>query len=101
MKELLQAKCKIAGINILRMELMEFSYQPEMTRALLQVQQAKAKIDARKLIVKGGAMIVKDALIRLDEEGVQLSKKSKYELTKDLMLITCGESGPPKPVINL
>lgn len=101
MKELLQVKCKIAGIAILRMELMEFSYQPEMTRALLQVQQAKAKIDARKLIVDGGVLIVKDALVRLEEEGVGLDKKTKYDLTKDLMLITCGESGPPQPVISL
>lgn len=101
MKELLQAKCQIAGITILRMELMEFSYQSEMTKALLQVQQAKAKIDARKLIVKGGAMIVKDALIRLEEEGIEMSTKTKYSLTKDLMLVTCGESGPPNPVITL
>jgi hypothetical protein len=101
MKELLQAKCKIAGITIHRMELMEFSYQAEMTKALLQVQQAKAKIDARKLIVKGGAMIVKDALVRLDEEGLKLNQKNKYELTKDLMLITCGEQGAPQTVITL
>ena len=101
MKELLQIKTTVAGIKILRMELMEFSYQPEMTMALLQVQQAKAKIDARKLIVEGGVMIVKDALVRLEEEGVKMKKKTKYSLTKDLMLITCGESGPPKPVLTM
>ena len=101
MKELLQIKTKVAGIEILRMELMEFSYQPEMTKALLQVQQAKAKIDARKLIVEGGVQIVKDALVRLDEEGISLKKKTKFGLTKDLLLITCGESGPPKPVLTM
>ena len=101
MKELLQVKCNLAGVKILRMELMEFSYHSEMTKALLQVQQAKAKIDARKLIVEGGVMIVKDALDRLDEEGIDMSQKAKYALTKDLMLITCGESGPPKPVLTL
>jgi predicted nucleic acid-binding protein len=83
------------------MELMEFSYHAEMTKALLQVQQAKAKIDARKLIVEGGVMIVKDALQRLDEEGIEISRKTKLSLTKDLMLVTCGESGPPQPVLTL
>jgi len=35
------------------MELMEVAYHAEVAQGLLQVQQAQAKIDARKLIVEG------------------------------------------------
>ena len=101
MKELLQAKCQIAGAQILRMELMEFSYHAEIAQSLLQIQQAQAKIEARKLIVEGAVLIVRDALIKLDEEGVDLTYETKQNLTKDLMLITCSETGQPQPVINL
>ena len=101
MRELLQAKCDIAGAEILRMELMEFAFHQEMSQALLQVQQAQAKIDARKLIVEGGVTIVRDALLKLDEEGVGIDEDTKDALTKDLMLITCAEGGQPQSVINL
>lgn len=101
MKELLQAKCSIAGAEILRMELMEFSYHAEVAQGLLQIQQAQAKVDARKMIVEGGVLIVKDALLKLDEEGVELTMDTKQALTKDLLLITCSETGQPHPVINM
>lgn len=101
MRDLLQAKCSIAGVEILRMELMEFSYHAEVAQGLLQIQQAQAKVDARKMIVEGGVLIVKDALIKLEEEGVELTMDTKQSLTKDLLLITCAETGQPYPVINL
>ena len=101
MKDLLQAKCTIAGAEIMRMELMEFSYHPEMAQALLQVQQAQAKIDARKLIVEGGVLIVKDALETFKEEGVELDSENKEKLTRELMLITCAEGQSPSAVINI
>ena len=101
MKELLQAKCDIAGVEILRMELMEFSYHAEVAQGLLQIQQANAKVEARKMIVEGGVMIVKDALIKLEEEGVRINEETRQALTKDLLLITCSETGQPTPVINM
>jgi hypothetical protein len=101
MRELLQAKSNIAGAEILRMELMEFSYHPEMAQALLQVQQAQAKIDARKLIVEGGVLIVKDALDTFREEGVELDNENQEKMTKELMLITCAEGNNPSAVFNI
>lgn len=101
MKELLQAKCTLAGAEILRMELMEFSYHTEVAQGLLQIQQAQAKIDARKLIVEGGVLIVKDALLKLEEEGVHLTEDTKQKLTKDLLIVTCSEGGQPQPVLRV
>ncbi|MEL6735248.1 MAG: hypothetical protein AAFO98_05100 [Pseudomonadota bacterium] len=101
MKELLQAKCTLAGAEILRMELMEFSYHSEVAQGLLQIQQAQAKIDARKLIVEGGVLIVKDALLKLDEEGVEMTAETKQKLTKDLLIVTCSEGGQPRTVLSV
>ena len=53
MKDLLQDKVELCGIQIIRMELMEVAYQPEVALSLLKVQQAMAKLDARELIVQG------------------------------------------------
>lgn len=101
MKDLLQAKSKVAGVQVLRMELMEIAFHEQVARGLLQVQQAQAKVQARKKIVEGSVLIVRDALIRLDEENVQLTHEAKQKLTKNLVLITCSENGPPRPVISL
>ena len=35
MRDLLQDKCDIAGVEIMRMELMEYSYHPEVAQSLL------------------------------------------------------------------
>lgn len=101
MKELLQEKSDIAGIQILRMELMEFSFDDQIAGALLRVQQAKAKIEARKTIVKGSVLIIRDALKRLDEEEINLNQQKRQQLIKDLLIITCADRGTPIPVIRL
>ena len=49
------------------MDLMELSYSPEVASSLLQIQQAAAKVDARKLIVEGAVNIVSDAMQGLDD----------------------------------
>ena len=38
LKEILQERCKVAGVEIQRMELMEFSYHPEVAHSLLKIQ---------------------------------------------------------------
>ena len=101
MKDLLQMKSKIAGIEILRMELMEFSFHHNIAQGLLKVQQAKAKVEARKLIVKANVLIVRDALTKLEEEDVEINKNVKEKLVKDLMILTCSDRGTPIPVIRM
>lgn len=51
MRVLVQERVKVAGINIIKMELMEVAYHVEVAESLLKVQQAQAQIDARSLIV--------------------------------------------------
>lgn len=47
MTELMAARIKIAGIKVLRMDFIELQYRSEVTTAMLQVQRAQARIDAR------------------------------------------------------
>ena len=101
MKELLSEKMKIAGVEIIRMELMEFSYHPEVAQGLLQIQQAQAKLEARKIVVEGGVGIVKDALDLLERQGVQMTQETREKIISNLLVVVCSEFGPPQPVLRV
>lgn len=73
MKELVQKRCDVVGVDILAMEIMEVAYSAEMAQSLLLSQQANAKIDARQLIVEGAVQIVQGALENLEARGINLS----------------------------
>lgn len=101
MRELLNIKMKLAGIIVSRMELMEISYHPGIAQGMLQIQQASAKVEARKEIVKGGVDIVKDALNQLEKNNIVLTEANKQDLTKNLMIVVCSDVGRPQPVLNI
>ena len=75
MAALLQERCNVCGISIDKMEIMEVAYHPEVAQSLLLVQQAQAKVDARKLVVDGSVEIVCGALENLSERGIILSEE--------------------------
>ena len=93
MKELLNIKMKLAGIVVTRMELMEISYHPGIAQGMLQIQQANAKVEARKEIIKGGVEIVRDALDQLKEKKIYLNDKNTEDLIKNLMIVVCSDFG--------
>ena len=74
MRDLLQKRCKIAGVEILRMDFIDIAYHAEVAAQLLQVQQAQARVDARKLIVAGSVEITHGAIHRLNQSGIQMDK---------------------------
>ena len=82
MKELLQSKCQAGGVDILQMELLELSFSHQIASMMLQMQYAKAKMDARKLIVEAGVSIVRDSVQRLKKEGIYLTKDTQSKLSK-------------------
>jgi len=101
LREILQVRCADAGVDITRMELMEFSYHVEVAQSLLQVQQAQAKVDARKLIVEGATGIVDDALRNLEAKGIDFTKEDRVDFAKKMMIITCSDHGSATPVLNV
>ena len=70
LKNLLQIKTNVAGVKITRMELMEFSFDKSVAQDLLKVQLAQAKIEARKMIADASSLLVKDAIIKMEQEGL-------------------------------
>ncbi|MDR3202820.1 MAG: SPFH domain-containing protein, partial [Bifidobacteriaceae bacterium] len=63
-------RVELAGVEIVEARISKLAYAPEIAQAMLQRQQAGAIIAAKQKIVEGAVGMVKDALARLDEEGI-------------------------------
>jgi len=93
MRELLQKKCEIAGVEIMRADFIDLSYSTAMTMSLLQVQKAEARLDARSKVVEGAVSITHDAINTLNDSEIGLSAQSQMELASSLMTLTCSDDG--------
>jgi hypothetical protein len=93
MRELLQRKCEIAGVEILRADFIDLSYSTAMTMSLLQVQKAEARLEARSKVVEGAVEITNDAIKSLNDTEIGLSQNSQMELASSLMTLTCSDDG--------
>jgi regulator of protease activity HflC (stomatin/prohibitin superfamily) len=74
MQKMLDRRVKVCGVKILRVSFFDLSYSREVATSLLQVQQAQARIDARKIIVEGATSITSDACKNLKAAGIHLSE---------------------------
>ena len=76
------------------------AYAPEIASAMLQRQQAKAIVAARKLIVEGAVGMVEMALERISaDQVVDLDDERKATLVGNLLVVLCGQADAT-PVIN-
>ena len=67
---------------------------------MLQRQQARAIIDARKMIVDGAVGMVEMALDRLEKGGmVSLDDERKAAMVSNLLVVLCGNHDA-QPVVN-
>lgn len=99
-RETIQAKVENAGIEILEARITHLAYAPEIAAAMLQRQQARAIIDARKMIVDGAVGMVEMALEMLNEKQVvQLDEERKAAMVSNLLVVLCGNRDA-QPVIN-
>ena len=102
MREFLQKKVEIAGLQVLNVDIMEAYYHPSVAQTLLQLQQAQAKLGARKILVEGAVNITKDIVDRAEKEiRVEFSNDGREKFVKDLLLILCSDHGYAQPVINV
>jgi regulator of protease activity HflC (stomatin/prohibitin superfamily) len=100
LKEAIQAKVDIAGLEITEARITHLAYAPEIAAAMLQRQQAAAIIDARKMIVDGAVGMVELALAKLSENSVvNLDEERKAVMISNLLVVLCG-SKDAQPVIN-
>ena len=100
LKEEIQAKADVAGLEIIEARITHLAYAPEIAAAMLQRQQAKATIDARQLLVEGAVGMVEMALDKLAEGNVvHLDEERKAAMVSNLLVVLCG-SRDAQPIIN-
>ncbi len=100
LKEEIQQKAEIAGIEIMEARITHLAYAPEIAAAMLQRQQASAIIAARQMIVEGAVGMVEMALAKLSENKiVDLDEERKASMVSNLLVVLCGNKDP-QPVVN-
>ena len=100
LKEEIQSKVQIAGLQIEEARITHLSYAPEIAAAMLQRQQASAIIDARQMIVEGAVGMVEMALEKLGENNiVQLDEERKAAMVSNLLVVLCGNKDA-QPIVN-
>ncbi|MEH7177740.1 SPFH domain-containing protein [Neobacillus vireti] len=96
----LQQRLQLAGVEIIEARIMHLAYSSEIAHAMLQRQQAKAVLAARKVIVEGAVSMVKSAIDQLRTEGiVELDEEKKAQMVNNLMVALVSEKGS-QPIIN-
>lgn len=100
MKLDLQKRVELAGIEIMEARIAHLAYAPEIAAVMLQRQQAKAIIVARKKIVEGAVGMVEMALDKLAEnQVVTLDDERKAQMVSNLLVVLCGNKDA-SPVVN-
>ncbi len=100
LKEEIQCRVTIAGIEIVEARITHLAYATEIAAAMLQRQQASAIIDARKLIVDGAVGMVEMALERLNDDNVvELDDERKAQMVSNLLVVLCGNNDA-QPIVN-
>ncbi|MFI3252872.1 MAG: SPFH domain-containing protein [Eubacteriales bacterium] len=100
LKEELQKKVEIAGLEVMEVKITHLAYAPEIASAMLQRQQASAILAARRLIVEGAVGMVQQALAKLDSENiVELDDERKATMISNLLVVLCANK-EAQPVVN-
>ncbi|MCL2603606.1 MAG: SPFH domain-containing protein [Defluviitaleaceae bacterium] len=100
LKDEIQEKVHVAGIEIGEARITHLAYAPEIASAMLQRQQASAVIDAKQMIVENAVGMVEMAIAKLSAKNiVALDDERKAAMVSNLMVILCG-SRDAQPVIN-
>ncbi len=100
LKEELQGRVEMAGLEILEVRINNLAYAPEIASAMLQRQQASAIIAARQKIVDGAVSMVDMALKKLSENNiVELDDERKAAMVSNLLVVLCGNRDA-QPIVN-
>ena len=100
LKEELQSRVDISGVEVAEVRITHLSYAPEIAAAMLQRQQAEAIIAARKKIVEGAVSMVEMALTNLSENNiVTLDEERKAAMVSNLLVVLCGNKDA-QPIVN-
>lgn len=100
LKELLQERVEIAGLEVIEARIAHLAYAQEIAAAMLQRQQATAIIEARQKIVDGAVGMVEMALKKLNESNIcELDEERKAQMVSNLLVVLCGNKDA-QPIVN-
>jgi regulator of protease activity HflC (stomatin/prohibitin superfamily) len=100
LKQDLQKRLNVAGVEVMEARLTHLSYSPEIARAMLQRQQAKAILGARQIVVEGAVDMVQMAIEKLSRQGVvDLDDERKAAMINNLLVAIVAEQSA-SPIIN-
>ncbi|WP_019123457.1 SPFH domain-containing protein [Brevibacillus massiliensis] len=96
----LQERLAVAGVEVIEARLTHLAYSTEIASAMLQRQQARAIISARKLIVEGAVGMVQLAIEQLQREQViELDEERKAAMINNLMVAIVSDRAA-QPIVN-
>ena len=100
LRDELQVRFALAGIEVIDAKLTHLAYAPEIAGTMLRRQQAEAVIAARTKIVQGAVGMVELALNGLSERGlVDLDDERKAAMVSNLLVVLCSDHDAT-PVVN-
>ena len=100
LREELQARLTVAGVEVIESRLTHLAYAPEIAQAMLRRQQAQAVVAARRLIVEAAVGMVDDALKSLSNKNiVELDEERKAAMVNNLLVVLTSEQSST-PVLN-
>lgn len=97
--EKLNERLAFAGIEVQEARINYLTYAPEIAAVMLRRQQATAVIAAREKIVEGAVSMVKLALDKLANEGIELNEEKRASMVGNLLVVLCADESA-QPVIN-
>jgi len=84
--EELQKAVSMAGVQVLKFQLTDLQYDPQIASSMLARQQAVAQVDAKRSLVHGAAETASSTVMRLKQLGHNFSPENEQKLIHDLLL---------------
>ena len=99
-KEDIQKRVNDAGLEIIDARITYLAYAKEIAAVMLQRQQARAVVDARRMIVDGAVGIVAMALEKLEEnKEISLTDEQRAQMVSNLLVVLVGNRDV-QPVVS-
>merc|ERR1719276_825973 len=87
LRQELQVSVADAGVEVLKFDLTDLSYAPEIAQAMLVKQQADAMVEARRLVSQAAVSIACDAAESVKARGHGLSEAAEEKLITNLLTV--------------
>lgn len=99
MRDAIQERVNHLGVRINEARFSNISYAPEISGLMLQRQQARATMDARKMLLEASVSLVKEAIVAFEKgspdnkDVVTFSMNQRAELASNLLTVMISEKG--------